>query len=422
TILSHLPKESRELLASQDIKHFITLQQRPLVNYISYCNNLDLEYTFAFIYLLIDSDQQYDYQRYALEQEIFKLFMSECSSIKSLTLKTFNYDVLYKHQLHNFFGANDCLPELVHLTCITKIDPSFFYGLSLICKRLEKISLISFLNENVGLNRFISVQQKLKIFEFEIDKFHEIFNQDKAPLIGLGIALLVHSDNLLQFSAHLDREINFPPPEFYRKFKNMRVVSLLNRNHRTYFEGLFSQLDCPKLEILQLGNSSQSTLSKIVSKTQGSLNLIRIRKYFYDKIHSKELFQIIYQHCPKLSSVNLVVDQKDLKELQQILINCRCLTELILVSTRTHGSLNCGILELIVTLAPLSLNTINLMLNWEISVEGLIKFLENWEGRKGNQLTFKTYHVQSMTNEHIDVLQRYKEKGIIKMYRNTCSN
>ncbi|CAG8648347.1 8273_t:CDS:1, partial [Funneliformis caledonium] len=414
--------ESRELLASQDIKQLITLQQRPLVSYIRYCNHLDLEYTFAFIYLLIDSDHENDYQRYVLEQEIFKLFMSECSNIKSLTLKAFNYDVIYKQQLHNFLGANNCLPELVHLTCITKIDPSFFYGLSLICKRLEKISLISFLKENFGLNRFISVQQKLKIFEFEIDKFHEIFNQDKTSLIGLGTALLEHSEHLLQFSAHLDREINFPPPEFYRRFKNMRVVSLLNLNHRTYFEGLFSLLDCPKLEILHLGYTSQATLSKIISRTEGSLNLIRVRKYFYDKIHSKGLFQIIYQRCPKLSSVNLVMDQKDLKDLQQLLIDCRSLTELILVSTRNHGGFNCGILNLIVTFASLSLDTVNLMLNWEITMEDLIKFLENWEGRNRNPLTFKTYHVQSMTNEHLGVLHRYMEKGIIKMYRNTRSN
>ncbi|CAB4413494.1 unnamed protein product [Rhizophagus irregularis] len=158
-----------------------------------------------------------------------------------------------------------------------------------------------------------------------------------------------HSNNIIHFKVTLDYEIDFPPIEFYQKFINLKTLSLYNNGRiRNCFDSRFLFLNCPKLEILQIGRVSQFVLSNIISKTEGSL---------------------------------------------------------------------CILLDLLVRYAPINLEEIELVSNWEITVNDLEKFLKNWAHRE-NPLEFRIRHVPSITDEHLKILDTYKEKGIIKLFKN----
>ncbi|PKY40042.1 hypothetical protein RhiirA4_453343 [Rhizophagus irregularis] len=415
TIILHLSEDSKKLLASQGILNLSSLQQKPLINYISYCNKLDLNFVNIYIQLLTGSSEEFDYQRYFIEQEIYKLFMSKCLNLRYLKLE----NQCFNHQLHHFPGANTCLPELVHLQCTTNVDSEIFFGLSLICKKIEKISLISFLNENLGLNRLIDVQENLNYFRFEIDRFKEKNYKRKDTCKGLGNSIMKHSNNIIHFKVTLDYEIDFPPIEFYQKFINLKTLSLYNNGRiRNCFDSRFLFLNCPKLEILQIGRVSQFVLSNIISKTEGSLWYIRAG-YTYDENQSKELIRTIYQYCPDLCNIYLVIDDQDFEELQQLLMKCKNLFEIILQSHKRGKLMSNGsiLLDLLVRYAPINLEEIELVSNWEITVNDLEKFLKNWAHRE-NPLEFRIRHVPSITDEHLKILDTYKEKGIIKLFKN----
>ncbi|CAB5186448.1 unnamed protein product [Rhizophagus irregularis] len=358
TIILHLSEDSKKLLASQGILNLSSLQQKPLINYISYCNKLDLNFVNIYIQLLTGSSEEFDYQRYFIEQEIYKLFM-------------------------------------------------------------KKISIISFLNENLGLNRLIDVQENLNYFRFEIDRFKEKNYKRKDTCKGLGNSIMKHSNNIIHFKVTLDYEIDFPPIEFYQKFINLKTLSLYNNGRiRNCFDSRFLFLNCPKLEILQIGRVSQFVLSNIISKTEGSLWYIRAG-YTYDENQSKELIRTIYQYCPDLCNIYLVIDDQDFEELQQLLMKCKNLFEIILQSHKRGKLMSNGsiLLDLLVRYAPINLEEIELVSNWEITVNDLEKFLKNWAHRE-NPLEFRIRHVPSITDEHLKILDTYKEKGIIKLFKN----
>ncbi|GBC09438.1 hypothetical protein RclHR1_08870003 [Rhizophagus clarus] len=414
TIILHLSEDSKKLLASQEISRLTSLQQKPLINYISYCNQLDLRFVQTYIHLLTGSSEELDYQRYFIEQEIYKLFMSRCLRLRYLKLE---YQ-FYNHQLHHFPGANTCLSELVQLQCTTNIDSEVFFGLSLICKKIEKFYIISFLNENLGLNRLIQVQQNLNYFRLEIDRFKEKNYKRKDTCKGLGNAIMKHSKNILHFKVTLDCDVDFPPLEFYQNFVNLKTLSLYNNNRVRCFDSRFSLLECPKLEILQIGRVSQFVLSKIISKTEGLLWYIRAG-YTYDENQSKDLIRTIYQHCPDLCNVYLIIDDQDFEELKQLLMKCKNLFEIILQSHKRDKLMANGsiLLDLLVRYAPINLEEIELVSNWEITVKDLEKFLKNWALRE-NPLELRIRRVPSITDEHLKILDIYKEKGIIKLFKN----
>src|SRR4051794_34918131 len=75
-IISFLSKESRNFLSSQGINLFPTLHEHPLFDYISYCKYI----TFQNIESCIEEFKFEDFQLHVTKQEIYKLFVSRCST------------------------------------------------------------------------------------------------------------------------------------------------------------------------------------------------------------------------------------------------------------------------------------------------------------------------------------------------------
>ncbi len=225
-IFQHLSKESKFMIASQGndknqqeplfkqifnnliIKWFNypmidvssktidTCQEtKPLFNYIRFCEHIRFQIYFNGFYGPEFFFRNYnDRQIELLEREIYKLFISNCSKIKLL-------DVIgIKHPLHKFPDARISLTKLHEIHCKSEEDPSIFFGLSEICKFIEKF-YIHLTTSNPGLAKLIEVQNQVK---YMMISSNEIFNsQNKYEKIGPAILKHVHNLESGTYKHHL---------------------------------------------------------------------------------------------------------------------------------------------------------------------------------------------------------------------------
>src|SRR3954454_6274350 len=107
TILSCLPFSSKQLLSDNDIKLPLTiLSKSTLFNYISFCK-------FPNFYVMDKIIKEEFHagdlnKKFLLEQEIYKLFVSQCKNITKLLWET-------SQPLSLFPGASTCFPQLYSL-------------------------------------------------------------------------------------------------------------------------------------------------------------------------------------------------------------------------------------------------------------------------------------------------------------------
>ena len=110
TILSFLPSSSKQFLSDNDIKLPSTiLLKPPLYSYISFCDFPDNQVVKRIIEMVLGDLDSHDKGRNLLEQEIYKLFVSQCKDIKNLYWMT-------SQPLPSFQGAFTCLSQLDYLS------------------------------------------------------------------------------------------------------------------------------------------------------------------------------------------------------------------------------------------------------------------------------------------------------------------
>ncbi|PKK67273.1 hypothetical protein RhiirC2_852278 [Rhizophagus irregularis] len=90
-----------------------------------------------------------------IRQEIYKLFVRECSNISYLDL----WEV--RHPIYQFSGVEICLLNLNEVDCKSCLETSLFYGIAHICKLIEKI-YIEFNYDNIGLAKLIKTQKQIQ--------------------------------------------------------------------------------------------------------------------------------------------------------------------------------------------------------------------------------------------------------------------
>jgi hypothetical protein len=134
TLIACLPNESKELLHKNQIFISTPTSKPPLFNYVSFCKILSIYKISQIIHegLLIPK-----YKKYLVEKELYKMFMNQISSLKTLTYCYYYFT--NEISLTYFPGAEDCLADLSELCCDSNND---FDKLSQICHNLQSLSII----------------------------------------------------------------------------------------------------------------------------------------------------------------------------------------------------------------------------------------------------------------------------------------
>ncbi|RIA85262.1 hypothetical protein C1645_831055 [Glomus cerebriforme] len=260
TLISCLPEESKDLLYNNKIISTPNLKT-PLFNYVSFCKVLSINNIHYMINNFLSNRQLIDPNNfeniYLLTKEILKMFMSQISSLKELSFKTYDtfnyiygfYDIVKDINgitFTHFPGAKNCLKDLSELTCIRL--------------HLEEVLSLSFISKFINL-------QELVISFYEYNSFKDIQ---------------------------------------YIIFPQLEILKFVNR--------------CPKVEMLIkfLENNGKNLKEFCSHRCDNSLSLSIVKfcpnlRFLYVQFMERETVKMIFDSCQQLESIEVWSDRENLK-------------------------------------------------------------------------------------------------------------
>ncbi|RIA87518.1 hypothetical protein C1645_807280 [Glomus cerebriforme] len=408
TILSCLPLSSKQLLFDNNIKLPSTiLLKPPLFNYISFCNFPETEVIKKIIEMVLGNNNRY-YQINLLEQEIYKLFVSQCKAIKELQWRTLQ-------PLSLFPGALTCFSQLYSLFIdIHSLNSNAIYEMAQICNNLNSLSIYNCSQDSPELISLIDAQKNLKrVYLYTIVK--------KGTCIELCNALARKGNTIndLYFNS-----VGTIPPSFLTSLINLKWISLNTRDYEDDSEEIEELKQClaisefPNLQILKIdGLSCFKELAMLIEKTKGNLSHIDIYNIDGDVAKNTKMFiKAIANNCPNLKLLFTFIEPKDFIHIKSLLINCKYLKALRLDSLDVDENDNIGdeLLDILTKFSPISLNDIAISGGWKYSIDTFERFLESYRERSLHYF-YLIYNVQyCITESHKIIISKYIDEGVIK--------
>jgi hypothetical protein len=396
-ILSHLSKESRDILEKQGINNLITESyQRPLFNYIKFCKYLNL-----FFLENVISLKKFEKSKISIiRNEILKLFINENTKFNILSIPNkFNF------QLHLIPGAEHCFSELESFYCRGNVDQNVLEGLAKICKSIKRLS--ASINYNIsGIIKLIEVQKKLKDVNFiSLYNGGSYYKSLEESLIKHAVTiqyLRIEWTPITRFLSHL---VNLSSLEIY--------IPIFDKwNDLNYYENL-SLLNLKTLKTRQVPSK---VITNIIKNTKGHLTEISI---FY--VDNEILIQTIYQNCPKLSylHLSLINNNSLILEIKNLLIYCQFLNGLIINVYDNYGNIFSWdkFFIILAKSSPISLFKFKFFSTTIIKLEDIKLFFDNWKDKNPMLLLISNYQYSFIKRKQIeDLFVKYETKGIIKKY------
>ncbi|RIA80295.1 hypothetical protein C1645_838951 [Glomus cerebriforme] len=213
-----------------------------------------------------------------IKNEIIGLFINENTKFTHLYIP-----IQFEFQIHLIPGAQHCFSELEFLSCNTD---DVLAGLTEICKSIKILELtIGQFNNKSEIVRLIEIPKKLS--HICLTLYHE--SQCK----------------ILENS-------------MMKRANAIKHFKITNSSKLSSFVNLISTF--VNLRILEL-----DVLASLIENTSGSLIEIKIYYYGYniDNENNKRIIQAIYQNCPNLKYLKLLIRNSNIVELEQLLINSR---------------------------------------------------------------------------------------------------
>jgi hypothetical protein len=368
-IISHLSDNSIKFLKDENIIETDFQKQKLSFNYVKYCKHLN--------------DINEYFPRFTkLKEEIYKLFISECSSIKCLNSS------MYHFPLYQYPGANISLSNLYELNCDIG-EQNFYHELAQICRSIEKIFVKIEDDQLSGIAKLIEMQKQIKYLY--ISEFCECEMIAQALEKHVNSIVYLETNTCTTF-LHL----------LWPKLINLQFIRIhedhddyYNKSIKTFCEYAMN-ISYYKLQILELYKISLNKVINIIQNTDGDLWRIKIRNIFCNDYNAKKYNQTIYKYCPNIKYVTLFLKSEGtLEEIKNILINCQHLVAIDVDRTIEEKYLG-EFLDLLVELAPLTLYKIHINRIYQLSEESLklLKlFFNNWNC-KGK----KTLHLYQHTS------------------------
>jgi hypothetical protein len=386
TIISHLSKESRNSLS----KRIFYQYKKPLFNYIKFCKHLNL----CIIQRIIDTIYVKN-ETLNIKNKIFNLFINENAKISHLYLP-YQFDF----QIHLIPGAKNCFSEIEFLSFNTNINDNIVIGLMETCKSIRELELIIEVEDNNY--EIVKLIEKLKrlnrisliCFSYENESFCKTLEN----------SLIKYANTIQYFKS------NKPPvTKILSSFVNLRVLELYNFQYTSW--DCLESLSLPFLKILKVEQVPINNLTSLIENTNGSLIEISITcRVCHNKINNKKIIQAIYQNCPNLKYLKLVIKKKNIFEIEKLLIQCQYLEGLFLVIEDEGNVFNLNnLFRILAQSSPINLFKFKFAF-FKIEINSLKQFFDNWKGRRPMLLQFGSSQMDNIQ----DLIENYKLEGIIK--------
>ncbi|CAB5201801.1 unnamed protein product [Rhizophagus irregularis] len=398
TIISHLSKESRNNLKSHDIYPLITLYENLSFNYIGFCKYLNLSIINKIIYLFKFHEIS------IIQNEIIKLFINENTKFTHLYVpQEFNY------QINLIPGAKQCFSDIIFLSCNVDMNDNVLTGLTEICESIKELELyIKEKNNNFGVIKLIDIPKKLiNVHIHNSYSNNPNINNNSFNKI-LENSLMKHAQIIQHF------KINTPPiTKILTTFVNLKELELDGSYH--YPWNCLENLSLPLLQTLKTRAIPVEILASLIENTSGYLTKISIDCILYEEVINKKIIQAIYQKCPKLKYLKLILINENISEFENILIKCQYLDELFISVDNLFDPRE--LFEILIRSSPISLFKFkfnNLFIPNKL--ESLKRFLDNWKGRHPMFLQFNYRDIREYSADIMSLMKKYKAKGIIKEF------
>ncbi|RIA80895.1 hypothetical protein C1645_865948 [Glomus cerebriforme] len=409
TLVACLPKESKEILSKSGIIILTPTSKPPMFNYASYCKVLSINHIFDQIRYLF-KNQSYK----VIEQEIYRLHMSQITSLKELKFMQFS-----SINFTLYPGSKDCLKNLSKLNCSSNDSHEIFYQLSHFCHNLSSLKITIGNDISNGLIDLISVQKNLK----DLGIIH-LYDCDKDIISTLSSLSTNLPDTLIKLQLY--RRSN--PLSFIAKFTILQEL-ILSFNYTNSFEGfeILQYIRFPQLQILKIRysvpkyellikfleingrNLKEIYLGDLSGESENSLNLV-ISKFCINlrvisvgfKNYELETLEIVFNNCKYLERIYIWCGGKYLSEKEALDAALEYSRENIFELTLYH------LYDVDSKLLP----------------EELESFFMNWTNRiqpKSLSLTIVNNDDNSLhtSDENMKIIEKYTKLGVIKTFKVT---
>ncbi|PKC02189.1 hypothetical protein RhiirA5_425605 [Rhizophagus irregularis] len=276
-------------------------KQKLTFNYIRFCKYLDD------IYYIFSNRSS------LLKEEIYKLFISECSSIKSLCMDMLDYPI------YQYPGVNISLSNLYELDCNIK-EQNFYHELAQICRSIEKIRIL--IHEHDELDGLVELIEKHKQI-----KYICISESGENKIIAQ--ALEKHANSIILFSIAVRTSFLY---FLFPKLINLQFLKiydgpLIHSRSNKLFNNMINE-SYYDLQILELKYVSLDVVINIIQNTNGNLLKVYIT-FADDRNQTTKYNQAIHKYCLNIKYVTVYLNTYEtLEELENIFIKCHHLEEI----------------------------------------------------------------------------------------------
>ncbi|CAI2163771.1 16919_t:CDS:2 [Funneliformis geosporum] len=332
-----------------------------------------------------------DYNINILENELWKLFMKECTTVKYLQLP--NTPIVH------FPGANQCLAALSEFECSAYDTAKLFLDLAQVCRNIKTMIINQCGDDNEGLIALICLQNNLQQVIM-----HSIVSIEDEKCQKIGEALKTQSKTLTSlFESNI-----CIPSDIIAELKNLKSLKIIINEMDTDLEHLDS-VKLPNLEVLEIMMSSadQQPLelyTSLIKTTIGYLRKINFQTFPPpSETEIQPYIQTIINQCPNIEEITLWYIEEIYPELEQLLLSYPDY-QLACDATNIFG--------LLIKKSSHNLAQLNLSGSWRFTVNDLECFLKKWEGRKPLSLKLTCDFV--ITTTYMNALDYFTSVGILK--------
>jgi hypothetical protein len=413
-IISHLSDESRKNLKSQGVDFLTNHYQRPLFNYVNFCRQLNLNNLNKIISTNDHIVTFSTIKKEIIEKEIINLFINENTRITHLYIPH-----KFNHQIHLISGVKYCFSELEFLSCSTNIHDNVLIGLLELIKSIKELELfIGKDNYNCGIVKLIENSKKLLNIYFITNSVNEPFRK------ALENSLIGHANTIQYFK--INRK---PITNILSSLVNLKILELYGSVLDLPWSCL-EKLSLPYLQILKTRYVPIKSLASLIENTNGYLTEIKIDDTVQYEIDNKRIIQSIYQNCPNLQYLKVLIRDKNIPELEKLLIKCQYLIGLYIATDNSivwkvdyYGSDVSFdwdyLFKILAVSSPISLFKFKLQFFEAFKFESLKLFLDNWKDRNSMYLQTFLRDITGIEKMKCFDLTEYKVQGIIKYYSHT---